>query len=176
MHGLYNKRFYALVAAILIAVLYAMQPLAATQIILHDGTVIKVNKKKNIFVSSQDTLFVQATKNGNYRFNAQRPLGSDNDPVGPVPNPSPTQPDECALDNYEGCDMGSVEYCTYFQATRDGGYTFGTTYALRSCDTNGDGNYQFCTDYTAAPEYDTNDQFRDKYCDGDVTANPVLSE
>lgn len=76
-----------------------------------------------------------------------------------------------------GCEVGKVQYCTYFSDSlaNETGWTFDRSTMLRDCDTNGDGEYQYCLDYV--PHADGGFTFEDqsyyRYCGDDSNWNPT---
>lgn len=75
---------------------------------------------------------------------------------------------ECSAETPHGCEIGSVQYCTYSQdkQDREGGFGFDTANFLRACDTNADNRYTYCLDYVPflSGGYTFEDQTYQKFC------------
>lgn len=84
---------------------------------------------------------------------------------------------ECGPTNWDGCEVGSTEYCTYYYDAFDGGVTFESLYAAKACDTNNDGWYNYCDDYVRhyTGGYTFEDQWHYRMCEvyGQRDFNPI---
>ena len=84
---------------------------------------------------------------------------------------------ECSATDQRGCEFGSTEYCTYFFDRPDQTITFESVSALRACDTNDDGVYNYCDDYVPHKDggYTFQDQWHYRMCEvyGHRDFNPI---
>lgn len=73
----------------------------------------------------------------------------------------------CSAENPNGCEIGSDAYCTYYQDQWDGMITFESINFQRSCDSNDDGQYNYCDDYVAHRDngYTFQDQWHYRMCE-----------
>ena len=84
----------------------------------------------------------------------------------------------CSAYDTSGCEVGGLEYCTYYQDAEESdttGYSFEDQYFRRSCDTNADGRYDFCLDYVPHVDgtYTFLDQSYYRYCAMNIEFNPT---
>ena len=83
----------------------------------------------------------------------------------------------CSAVNPTGCEFGSTAYCTYYFDQPDLQLTFEYVSAQKACDTNEDGQYNYCDDYVPHKDggYTFQDQWHYRMCEiyGERDFNPV---
>ena len=136
----------------------------SAELVLDDGTRITIKPDQKVYITEQQ-LFTRGTK--------VEAIDIDGDVVV-VPEPEP-EPATCSVEYPELCAEGSVEYCTYNQEAWDGTPTFDSQEWIDRCDTNGNGEYKYCEDYTPFLNgFTFEDQNFVRYCSQNPDFNPVL--
>lgn len=145
-------------------------------LILNDGSRVDVRDDEQVFISTFDLYKKQGDEQSGVTYTPAEPVLLDPEVI--VVPPKPEQP-TCLKNGAEDpslCPIGSVAYCTHFFDNFDGTVTFESVNAYKMCDTNDDGAYNYCDDYTPYTEgFTFGDQWWNRMCNvrGNRDFNPT---